>query len=389
MSRSSFRWILATMALVGLVACKPKVREAPVTQQALTPPPQSPVADGEVRIQPSAVGATTNLPLLSDIWVCDLNRDSKEDVIGCSDAGLSVFERDEQGVWTRTDSGVLDGSCHEGLCGEGVFYLATGMARATPKAPTRVRVYTLEGNKLLERGLLEESTGPRNQVTGLALVPGDEGAQDLYISRFVDQLSNAPIRLKGIDPKNTEEGEAMHMAMRRAWVDIMGDGKYFEVIGRLYGDKPRTDGGVFFRTSSALMPVPTMRGVRAMTPWPSGGVLFGDGWHFEYRDKAEGRINHLQWEQGMPKVTEIGKFPGQTAVNALSARQIGEQADGQARALVVGDTRSWVGRLDEVGWVFQDLGDTAGEHPAAIIADHAGLGVLVIRANSIERLPLQ
>lgn len=101
-------------------------------------------------------------------------------------------------------------------------------------------------------------------------------------------------------------------------------------MGRLYGDRPRSDGGLEIHVAGeAPRTIPTVRGVRTLGTGDVDGdghidLVFADGWHFRYAKQGEARLAVLPGPafESPIRVGEIADSYAIDAVEVVSPGQI-------------------------------------------------------------------
>ena len=134
-------------------------------------------------------------------------------------------------------------------------------------------------------------------------------------------------------------------------------------VGRLYGDRPRSDGGLeIHQTGQPPRKVETVRGVRALALGDVDGdghndLVFADGWHFRYAREAEARLGVLSGPDFKAPI-RIGQISDSYTIDSLEVVRPGE-------ILAVGTTSIVLFTKTGLGWEQRVLGSRgAGGIPA-------------------------
>jgi len=242
--------------------------------------------------------------------------------------------------------------------GKDEFVVAFGMGRGFATAPMLVLELDAdpEGTTWQVRTLFEK-IGDRPQVTAV-------WGPRLYLAHFISKYEVTGGHLL---PENTLRDErVLHMGMARVLADLDGDGVDELAVGRVYGDEPRTDGDLTVYDGDTATQVLTFRGVRALTTAHLDGadvLVFGDGWHFRYRDEGKARLN-IARQKGEGFITQlVHEMPGQYAVTRIQVEDI--DGDSTPEIFASGNDDVFLYRRDGDSWTPTHLGTClAGEFAA-------------------------
>ncbi len=240
--------------------------------------------------------------------------------------------------------------------GREALLLGTGMTRDMREAPARVWRLDEDGASLLWEG-----RGPRNQVTDLRVLDGK-----IWLATYADRASVAGGWLEG--------GEHRVLLREKYANRQLPLGEDSALVGRIYGDKPKSDGDLRLMTKgSAPRVLPTLRGVRSLTAADLDGdgadeLLVGDGWHYAYGQRAVARVRLLEaprWERGRT----VASFDGEYTVREIAV------SGGDILALGTGALHLL--RRDDLGWSDTVLAQVDETGSAALFQDPSGPAVLV------------
>ncbi|MCB9743152.1 MAG: FG-GAP repeat protein [Alphaproteobacteria bacterium] len=232
--------------------------------------------------------------------------------------------------------------------------LATGMSRDFRDAPARVWALDEAGG-----AVIWERSGERNQVADLRVSEGR-----VWVAAFIDA--------RVVEGGWLEDG-AIAGVTRVALGTQQLPTKDGVVVGRVYGDAPRSDGDLRLIQGDTVTTLPSFRGVRSLAAADLDGdgepeLLVGDGWHFAYGERAQGRVWLLEgpdWRSGRA-VAQLGE--------EYSARGI-EALDG--RLLVTGTRAVHLLTRDALGWRDDTLGAVAETGNAVAVRTPAGPAALI------------
>ena len=222
-------------------------------------------------------------------------------------------------------SGVLDSNSD----GKEEVFVGYGSSRSYRNKKAQIWQYTDEGATLVwtgsENAMISDMHGTEH---GLYVVVSND-KQEME-GGFLDIVS------KTLNIKHTQK-----LALRQYPLD-----KERILVGRVYGDVPKSDGDL--RYSDSKEQIPTKRGIRAlqMADLNSDGhldLLVSDGWHFQYGTNAQARIV-LYEGPDFQQYRTIGNFDEDYSINRIDV------SDDKMFLLAIGSKFGYILFLDELGW---------------------------------------
>ncbi len=325
-------------------------------------------------------------PPCEHLWAANLVGDAADELICTRTNVLTVLGADGEGFRPRlqvTGTGLPNAAWHGDRDGDGreEFLVAFGMGRGFATAPVQVlELDAEEGGGGWWIRTLFEYTGPRPQVTALA-------GPRLFLAHFQSKYTVRSGYL--LDGSTLAEERVLQMAMAQVPADVDGDGDDELAVGRMYGDEPRSDGDLACFEGDRRGAIPTERGVKALIASDLDGdgraeLLFGDGWHFRYREEGKARLNvaSLAAGEGSWQTQLIHDLPDEYTVMRIEARDV----DGDGRQEVFASGNATLYRLDLQGppvggiWSARKLGacGTGGEF--ALVRRPSG-GIQILTAT--------
>lgn len=373
-------WITLLFLPLALHACKGGSGESPAPEGATEAPAESateaptPESVGEYPVEQQTDGYATaeamDLPGCDRLWSADLVGDEADEVLCAAANVLRVYGADGARFRPRLEiqgTGLTNAAWSGDRDGDGKqeFVIAFGMGRNFATAPVKVLELDADANGATwQVRTLFEMVGERPQVTAV-------WGPDLYLAHFVSKyvVTGGYVR-----PGNTlVDTRELHMGMSRVLADLDGDGKEELAVGRVYGDEPRSDGDLTVYDGDRATPVLTFRGVRALVAAQLDAtsppvLVFGDGWHYKYRDEGKGRLN-IARQKGEGFITElVHELPGQYTVTHIEVEDI--DGDGSAEIVASGNDTIYLHRWLEDTWRPTRLGQsTTGEFTLVRRAD--------------------
>ena len=248
--------------------------------------------------------------------------------------------------------------------------VGTGMGRGARGAPARLHALDDQGATLLW-----ERAGERAQITDLVV---DSGR--IWIAAFVDRWN---VEAGWLENGAIEATPPVRLGMQQR---PLSGGR--SVVGRLYGEEPRSDGDLRLRGASSETPLPSHRGVRALAVAELDGdeepeLIVGDGWHHRYGTDGDPRVVLISG----PSFTDartIAWLDGDYAARAFEVDGTGREA----RILVTGARGVTLLQRDPLGWSPTFVGPVA-ETGNAVLARQEGRISVVISGKPAVRIPLE
>jgi len=186
--------------------------------------------------------------------------------------------------------------------------------------------------------------------------PKQNRITDLHVSKHGVHatLLNSKKQATGYSIQNGElvSSTTSVMGLKQKRLDAKGT----VAVGRLYGDSPRSHGGLeIIDPSGAVRKAPTIRGVRSMSIADLNGdsvndLLVGDSWHYQYGDKAEARLVAFIGPTFHERV-ELGSIEGSYTINKIFHLE----GPPHNRVLAIGSSSASLFRQTDVGWTTESL----------------------------------
>ena len=211
------------------------------------------------------------------------------------------------------------------------------------------------------------ASGERAQVADLRVIDGQ-----VFIAHFIDERTVEGAWL--IEGRLQPVGAA---ALGTAQVPLP-DGDL--LVGRLYGDDPRSDGDLQRRRGEdVLATLPSLRGVRALAMAdldgdPEPEVVVADGWHYQYGHRAEGHVRLLDG----PDLTESRTVAFLADSYTVNRIEVVPHTDPLQRALLLTGARGvHLLHRDALGWKDTRLEKVSETGNAVVVRQADGLWALV------------
>lgn len=277
-------------------------------------------------------------------------------------------QADLGGIPQATARGDVDGD------GRQEALIATGMGRGSLHAPARLWAISAQG-----ADLLWEQQGERAQVTDLHVLPDPSGGPDrIFLAAFVNRRIVAGGYLKdGV--LDIQHQAALALCMLPVDAGLL--------VGRLYGDKPKSPGDLKL-VGETTRTIPTLRGVRALAAADLDGdghqdYVIADGWHFAYGQQADSTVRIVPGDGSPARV--IARLDDSYTVNHL---EIFSPPDGGPPVILATASHQVVLlQRDALGWAPVQVATATETDNAVVLADGADLSV-VVSGQPARRVPL-
>ena len=282
------------------------------------------------------------------VAAADLDGDGVDEMLFVRD-GL-IFSGTEQ---VAAVGGLLQSAARGDIDGDGNEEAVLGFGEGRGFRDALAEVWAIHDDRV-ER--LWSRDGERNQITDLHVVDGKV---------FVVAFASA----KGAEGGWLEGGEftPIHSVQMGAAQHPLPGGEV--LVGRLYGDEPRSDGDLTVRKDGhTIETLPVLRGVKSLLAVqldddPELEVLVGDGWHYQYGLRAQG---HLQLLDGidLDRSRSIALLPESYAINRIELVR-GSSPSSNSLLLTGASTVHHLKR-DHLGWSDTRL-ETVSETGNAVV----------------------
>jgi hypothetical protein len=258
--------------------------------------------------------------------------------------------------------------------------VGTGMHRGNRESLARVWSFGPNGaEKLWESAAWSEICDPlskacpppgvRNQIADIRVLDGR-----VYISRFTGQKE-----VSGGFLVNGEIQEVHGGGLVTQQIPVADDRV---LVGRVYGEKPRSDGDLRLIQGGKAIQLPSLRGVRTLTlenldSDPELELLVGDGWHYAYGQQAVGRVFLLDgplWKQGRTLAVLDGEYSARS-IEVASKLTGGDPST--SGLLVTGTKKVHFLTRDALGWADRVVAPTTETGNAVLVRTPKGLAAWV------------
>ncbi|MEW5852762.1 MAG: VCBS repeat-containing protein [Myxococcota bacterium] len=312
----------------------------------------------------------------------DLDGDGKSELVVATAAQLRVLDtagREKASVPTPGGAQLLSVVDLDGNR-RGCILVGWGMDLAHRDAAARVSVYRLERGHLVEETVLTPPT-TRAEITTLLHVGGSPPT--LLITHYVDKYDTRSVyAARTVEGWKIQEIARIRMASAYARGDVDGDGKPDVVVGRPYGDDRTADGDIFLlRPDGTRVPIPSLRGVRALTVADSDGdrlpeIFYADGWHMDYGRVARGQLSWARWDKGAFTREVIEDTPGQFTLFKVLAADV--DGDGTPEIVTQGSAYARVFKRVGSQWKGLTVGEAGKDLAVAELDGKPGVDVVIV-----------
>lgn len=328
---------------------------------------QGPVSPSDRVLVP---GDAVPLEPADAVVAADLDGDGRDEVVRVRQGRASWWDRSQElgGAVQAVARGDVDGD------GKEEALIATGMGREALDAPARLWAVDAQGATLMWERRTE-----RSQVTDLQVHADPQGGPGrVFLVSFLDErTSQGGWLVDGALEVVHEQALALRMLPVRAGL----------LVGRLYGDEPKSPGDLRLVGDSPRL-VPTLRGVRALAAADLDGDgvedwLVADGWHFAYGQQADATVRLVPGDGRPARV--IARLDDSYAVQQL---EVGWPAPGAPAVILASGSHEVVLlQQDGLGFAPTPVGRLRETGNARLLHDGPALSV-VIAGEPATRVPL-
>ena len=308
-----------------------------------------------------SLGTPETLPASEAVAAADLDGDGLDEVLRFSQGRLEWAGGSAElgGVFQRAARGDVDGD------GKEEALIATGIGRSDRDSPARIWAVGDDGVSLLI-----ERAGPRAQVPELRVVDGRVWAA-LFGADNVVQAG-------WIQDEDLKVEQSAKLALRQV------PSSQGVVVGRVYGDQPKSDGDLTLHGAQGDTMLPSHRGVRSMALGDLDGdgqeeLLIGDGWHYAYGTQAQGRVAVLSGSD-WSEIRVIAHFPQDYSAQEIEVHE--------GRVLVLGTKNVHLLQRDALGWRDLVVAQTSEGGSIAWVQGAEGPAV-VVAGDPTRLIPLR
>jgi len=351
----------------------------------------------------------------AQVAALDLDGDGRDELFVASARELAALRlgpgRDEVAVtWRAPSEGGATAVTTGDLDGDGRRDLVVGWGahRDHRDAPARLVAYLTGGaprGGLVARELAAPETS-RAQFASLQVTRLEpDGPVGLLVAWYASQYEvEAAFGVLGASFDERLLGRIRMASEWRAGRLRRDDLASSMVVGRPYGDAPRSDGDVFvLGRDGSRERIPSFRGVRSLIVVPGellgrdrAEVCFGDGWHWRYKDEGRGMVTcATPRTDGGFESKVVARFPDYSIENLALADLDG---DGRPELIAQGASGLYAIALPEPGgrerWRARRIGpggsgftaiDVSGDGRSALAL--AGERPALLRPDDLNRPP--
>jgi hypothetical protein len=293
------------------------------------------------------------------VFAVDLDGDQNDEVVTLLEGTLAWGERRAsiEGAIVASDTATSSVTNGEAL------YIATGRSRTYPKALPQVHRVDANGHQAIY-----SPESPHHRISDL-----QANTSGVYITVMgPNKVAQGGPLVDGIFTPETRS--LMGLKQTRVNDDRT-------IIGRLYGDEPRSDGElVIVDKGGATTQLPSKRGVRTLVAHDVDldghtDLLVGDGWHYQYGKRAEPLLRLLRGPEFLDEriITEL---PEGFTISQIVPACTG-QNDSKCRIVVLGTNGIYLLESDNLGWKRTLLGPATQNTHIAVAKTKTGANVVV------------
>ncbi len=303
------------------------------------------------------------------VFAVDLNGDLTDELVTLNQGTLTWADQHE-GI-----EGTVVASAVQRLKSGGpeTLYIVTGRSRTSPN--TRPKVYKLDNSGLQS---IFETESKLHRISDI-----DVGSEGVFITVMdPDKTARGGFLSNGTFAPATQA----LMGLKQLRVDQADT-----VIGRLYGDEPRSDGGLFIVDSTGTSKqLSSKRGVRTLVGHDIDfdghtDLLVGDGWHYQYGTRAEPTLRLLLGPDFSDErlITEL---PDGFTISQIVPVN-GSPSTNPTRLVVLGSSSVYLLEQADLGWKRTLLG-RATQTTHIAVANHDDGAQVVVSGTPIQLIPL-
>ena len=315
-------------------------------------------------------GAPQPLEPADAVAVADLDGDGRDEVVRIRQGRAAWWDQSQElgGVPQAVARGDVDGD------GKQEALVATGLGRDAREAPARLWAIGEDGARLLW-----ERQGERSQITDLQVSADPAGGPDrVFLATFQDERTvQGGWIVDGALQVVHEQALALRMLPVKAGL----------LVGRLYGDEPKSPGDLRL-VGDASRQIPTLRGVRALAAADLDGDgaedwLVADGWHFAYGQQADATLRLVPGDGRPARI--IARLDDSYSINQL---EVGWPAPGAPPVILAAASHEIVLlQQDGLGFAPTRVAPNRETGNARLAWDGAALSV-VVSGQPAARVPL-
>lgn len=261
-------------------------------------------------------------------------------------------------LYTPNSEHTLDGGLQTWFREGNQLWLGTGFSKDFREAP--MTIYEYKDAKL---STFWSKTATRNQITDLSVVQNR-----LYAAMF-----SAGTQIHGgwLEQEFTPTYKS-NMAMIQRPIPEDPD---TIVVGRLYGDQPRSDGDLRIINNKNSTLLENFRGVRSLEIGDINGdghsdILVGDGWHYQYASMGQARLS-LYFGPDFEDKRTVAILDKEYSINHIEVHRSGRLI------LAQGTSNVYILQQTDLGWKTHKLSATTESGGSTLCYDSEDSYVVV------------